>query len=1284
MFIVKCGTNSLIIMKHTFLILLTSLLALTTFSNTMPVLTHHQLVWDNLQEHQSPEQAPMRLHFEGANYENGNGNDPWFRKIIPINSDASAVEAVLLNPVYQTLTNQELLYLDNIAAISPAIKITSAVSQGRNKSYAIVSFLPLRLNMSTGKYEKLVAFDLELSPIATTKSGDDLPVYAANSVLATGNWYRIKLTETGIYKMTYAEMAATGMAVSGLNSANLRLYGNGGGMLPESNTVYREDDLQENAIQMVDGGDGVFGPGDYFLFYGQSPEAWDYNSNTEIFDHQKNIYSDYSYYFITSDLGPGKRIETLASTSEVANVNSTQFNDYALHETEDYNIIKSGRRWLGEVFDLQTKYNFNFSFPNLKTSVEQHLAVRTVGKSEYASNFKLTLNGVNVMTLNISPTSPNSPNGPYAQFKTVEERLSINSSEVALNLEYNKSSNNDIGWLDYIQMNVIRNLVFSGSQMGFRDAKTIGEGNISQYTLANAGSGITIWEVSMPYHAQKVNTTASGNNLNFRLPTNTLREFIAFDGTSFLSAEFDAQIPNQNLHAAKNIEYLIVSHPDFLDQANRLANFHREHSNLNVLVATPQQIYNEFSSGAQDITAIKDVVRMMYNRGQQGDVMPKFLLLFGDASYDFKDRVPDNTNFVPTFESPNSLHPINSYATDDYFGFLDPSEGLYNSDLLDVGIGRFVVATPEEATAAVDKVIHYATSELSMGYWRNLITFVADDEDNNSHLKQADELAVFVDTTYPDFNVNKIYIDAYFQETTAGGQRYPEVNEAINSSMEKGTFIMNYTGHGGEVGWGHERFLEIPDINKWANYDKLSVFITATCEFARYDDPGRTSAGELVFLNENGGGIALFTTARATYGTSNLNLNRGFYKYAFEKVDGEHYTMGDLIRLAKLESGSAENDKKFVLLGDPALKMAYTEHKVITTSIEQEENTSSNDTISALSRVTIQGLVTDEMENHLTNFNGRIHAAVYDKAAEVTTLGQDDGSSPRNFVFRKNSIYNGYADVNGGAFSFTFIVPKDIAYQYGNGKISYYANNETTDASGHDFDIIIGGYDDVAIGDNDGPEIRLYMNDTTFKNGDITHENPVLLAKVYDESGINTVGNSIGHDISAVLDQNTNKPYLLNDYYESDLKGFNSGTVSYPFSNLTPGEHTVTVRMWDVFNNSAEATLTFVVIDRDQIAINSAYNRPNPFSSETWFEFNHNQANEKLDVEIEIYDLSGRKLAVLQQNNLSSSFYPAPLRWDGTSADGRRLSGGIYIYRVQIKDAKGQSASMVKKLVISR
>jgi hypothetical protein len=1263
------------------------------FLMALPVLAFSQnrtlvikLNWNPIEKIKiSENEFQERLNFDNASYHENYPLTPYFEKKILFDGGMSSIRAELHNAVYQSLTGSELMAMENLLQIPEQIVVETNTAFARRAQYVSVSFLPFRLNAETAKYEKLVSCNLVIiADEKTEKSGQETQEWADHSVLSTGDWFKIRVNADGIFQVSYDDLKDLGVNVSSLHSENIRLYGNGGGMLPEPNSEFRYDDLQENAIEIVDGGDGTFDAGDYFLFYGQSPDRWVLRPDISRFYHHRNVYSDYTYYFITVDMGPGKRIPLYTPEAQTPNYTVTRFTDYAFYENDQYNLIKSGRQWFGELFDFTNKnYSFGFYFPNLDPEAEHYLRVRTAAKAEAASSFFGSVDGENVVTMLI-PGVSSGPNGDYAKAKTGEKVFNTNNQNITVDIQYNNSTSAAKGWLDYIEVNAVCMMTFQGGQMLFRDPHSIGENRISEFILGNTNGNVKIWETTDPLNVRQIKTTTSGNTEKFVLPTPVLREFVAFiSGPNQYHPEMIGKVPNQDLHAARNIDYVIVTHPDFMDQANELANFHRSFSGLNVLVTTPENIYNEFSSGAQDITAIKDLMRMLYETADNGHE-PRYLLLFGDASYDYKDIQPENTNFVPTFESEESLHHIGSYATDDFFGFLDPTEGTGSNELLDIGIGRFIVRTSDEAQMAVDKVKHYATSPLSMGDWRNMVTFVADDENGNTHINQAEQLATFVDTAYPVYNIDKIYLDSYQQISTPGGQRYPEVNEAINTRIEKGTLIMNYTGHGGEVGWAHERILELSDINSWTNYNKLAVFVTATCEFTRYDDPGRISAGEYVFLNKKGGAISLFTTARATFGGSNLSLNKGFYKHVFEKVNGEYNTMGDLIRLAKLESSSETNDKKFVLIGDPALKIAYPDYNIQTTTINQDIVSENADTLKALSYVTISGRIVDESDNPVTDYQGTLYSIVYDKESEVTTLGQDDGSTPRTFKLRKNVIYKGKARVIDGEFTFSFVVPKDIAYQYGPGRLSYYIENGEKDASGYFNDIIVGGYSKTGVEDNTGPEIQLYMNDSLFKPGDITNENPQLYAVVFDDNGINTVGNSIGHDIVAILDDDNENPFILNDFYEADINSFQQGSVRYPFFNIPAGQHTVKFKIWDVYNNPSEALLNFVVVDAGSIVISDLINYPNPFSGTTNFRFNHNQSDAEMDVEIEIFDLTGRKIATLKDHINNDSFYSAPIQWDGTNDNGRKLIGGIYIYRTKITNEDGVQTSAANKLLIAR
>jgi hypothetical protein len=548
------------------------------------------------------------------------------------------------------------------------------------------------------------------------------------------------------------------------------------------------------------------------------------------------------------------------------------------------------------------------------------------------------------------------------------------------------------------------------------------------------------------------------------------------------------------------------------------------------------------------------------------------------------------------------------------------------------------------------------------------------------HLDQAEDLAGYVDTAFRRYNTDKIYFDSYSQLSTPGGQRYPDVTTDINKKVSKGALIVNYTGHGGETGWAHERVLEISDINSWKNINTMPVFVTATCEFSRFDDPERTSAGEFVFLNPNGGGIALFTTSRLSFSSTNFALNMNYYLAVFKKTDEQYPRMGDVMRLAKTPSNP--NIRNFVLLGDPALKMAYPEFNVVTETINGNPAGSGLDTLKAYSDVNVTGYISDANGDKLTSFNGVLYPTVYDKPIDVTSLGNDPESHPTMFRIQKNLIYKGKVSVVNGEFAFNFVVPKDIAYKYGKGRISYYAQDGVTDANGVFQDFIIGGSETTYDNDYNGPAIALYMNDTSFQIGGLTDENPILLARIVDSSGVNTTGNGIGHDIVAVLDENTDQSVILNDFYEADLNSYQSGNVRYPYSGLSDGLHTLRIKIWDIFNNSAEAYTEFVVASSGKLVLESILNFPNPFADHTTFTFQHNHPCCNLDVEIKIYDINGRLVTTLSENIATNGFNGGPIQWDGVNDSGDPVSRGIYFYKLRIQTEEGESFEKSSKLIV--
>lgn len=1142
-----------------------------------------------------------------------------------------------------------------------------------NYKYKVI--LPTPSTFRRGMFSSLVFFSillLYLSPKAQKVTLN----YAPSSQLATGNWARIVVNAPGIYKITYEEMQNMQLPVAGASSSFIRIHGYGG-MLPENAGTLRYDDLPEIAVKMFDGGDNNFGPGDYFLFWSPGPHTWKFNSQFSSFESQNNIYTDHSSYFITIGNTPGLRISAATQPSSASQI--VEYYDY--HEIinpELYNLIKSGRGWYGDLYDIVTQRDYSFREATLRSGSEMKLRFSGVSRSSRGSVFILTINGQEHQ-LPFSAISTE-PNTNYAFISTKRFTQPAPSSFATASVKYNKLTGMDLGWLNFIEVNAEARLKYDGQQLHFRKS---GLSGAVEYRIEGGTAGMVLWDVTDPLNPQEVTGSVQGNSLSFKATSDTIKEYVLATNANLLATSFAEKVTNQNLHGMQTPRMLIISPPEFMSEAVRLATFHANRDDISVSVVTPQAIYNEFSSGSQDISAIRDFIKMLWHKAEPNN-LPRYVLLFGDASYDFKNRVPDNTNHIPTYQSPESLHPIYSFATDDFFVCIDDQEGGLTSDVVDIGIGRLPVRNIEEAVMAVDKILHYAQdTEKVNGDWRNVIAFVADDEDGNIHMSQADQIARMIDTVYRNYNIDKIYLDAYMQESTAGGQRSPDANAALNQRVNKGALIINYTGHGGETGWTHEQILEVKDIVEWTNYDRLPVFMTATCEFSRYDDPSRVSGGEYAFLNPSGGAIALFTTSRPTYGTPNFNLARNFYNIALQPVNGGMPKLGDIIRLAKVQTGASDNTKKFILLGNPAMTMAYPALNILTTSINNKPAYNSPDTLKAMQFVTIKGIIADANNVKVEDFNGKINPTVFDKQSNIITFGSD-GNSIMSFSLWRNIIYKGRAEVKNGEFSFSFIVPRDIAYNYGPGKISYYATNGTTDASGNYSDLTIGGFSDEEIQDFEGPDVTLFINDSSFREGGFTDENPVLLAYISDSSGVNTIGNSIGHDIVAILDDDTRNPFILNDYYVADINTHKSGSIRFPMYNLPAGPHALRLRLWDVNNNSVEVSTSFVVAPDDQLVLNDLEAWPVPMRDNVTFAIGHNQAGKELSLTLSVYNLTGSLVTTYQKKLLAGGFRTPVFQWDGRGLNGRPLTPGFYLANLRVETPEGYTSDKSVKIIIAR
>ncbi len=1172
----------------------------------------------------------------------------------------------------------------------------------RKRNYLLLSLVPVRYNSSAGQYEKLVSF---LGTIHYShKNNSYNKAFAQNSVFqnGSGDWYKIGVTKNGIYKIDYNYLKDLGIDIDNISPNSINIYGNGFGMLPENNNEYRPDDVLKNAIYVKGENDGKFDPEDYILFYGR--DAHQIKNDNNKFTHQINLYCDTSYYFINiNPSGTAKRIGSAPLSTNATTHSITEFNDFQYIEDEKFNLGKGGREWYGDLFDVQTTYSYNFAFPNIVSSDSIRVRIRTLISSISTSPYYTVSNSFSSYQLpNLTTPSGNGTYSPYARAQIKEFKLKQNSDHTSLSVTFNKSGiPSSKGWLDFIEINARRQLIMSGEQMAFRDLSSVGNGNVAEFFLNEQHPVDHIWEITSPTSVQSVDFTRSGNLLSFKINSDSLREFIAFKNDNFLTPVFFQKIEYQNLHALPYADMIIISAPQFLSASTDLANFHQSEG-LSVHTVTTEQVFNEFSSGMRDATAIKTFLRMFYKRaGNNPSTIPKYCLLMGDGSYDNRNLMKHNKNFIPTYESKETLSKTSSYTSDDYFAILADNAGMNATDLLDVAIGRLPVKTLQEANDMVRKVKIYSDPTVAQTLapdhcsntkdasilkdWRNQTVQMSDDQDNNHYFNDIEIMCAKIELLHPEINIIKIHADSYKETTSAGGNRNYGAQEALKENVQKGALLVNYIGHGGEVGLGHERYLDVPTIKAWTNLLALPVFMTATCEFSRFDDHDRTSAGEYVILNPNGGAIGMFTTVRLVYSSSNTLLNSIFYDTVFDKLNGLPQRFGDIYKGTKNKYGISNGDvnyRKFALLGDPAVRLAMPTYQIETDSINGISVQADLDTLSALSKVSIKGHIEDNSNQLMNQFNGTVSVKVFDKKAQLRTLANNSDSYVADFTMWKNLIYKGKATVKNGAFSIEFIVPKDIALNYGNGRISYYAQNGVIDANGYNEQAIIGGIDTTAQADNEPPMISLYMNNEKFVSGGTTDENPSLYAKVFDKNGINTVGNGIGHNIEAVLDRNTTKSILLNDYYESDLDTYKSGKIVYPFSKLKEGNHTLSLKVWDVYNNSNKEEIEFIVAKNEKIALTHILNYPNPFTTKTDFSFEHNQVCDFLDVQIQIFTISGKLVKTINRRVTSNGYRIDGITWNGTDDFGDKIGRGVYVYKVKIVNESGEKAEKYEKLVI--
>ena len=1121
-------------------------------------------------------------------------------------------------------------------------------------------------------------------------------VYRAHSVLSSGTWYKLGVSAPGVYKIDLTFLKSLGVPAGSIPSSQVRLFGNGGSMLAENNQTPRTDDLTECAIEVVDGGDGVLNGSDYILFYAPGPNPWTVDSVARVFHHQKNLYSDTAYYFLTISPnlvvgGTALRISNQTTPPAPTAVVNT-YQDHEYHELDSLNFLASGKAWYGEEMadmpGVDTTITFSNPVPGLvqggMLSLSTDVMARSIG---FPGILTVGLNDSLVQTHTVTATG----NGAYDLFGYEDSltgtRIPVRGDSLGLRFTFSSPALNAQSWLNWWEMTIPRQLDFEGAgQFSFRDWNSVGARQVAGFQVGGASTLAKIWDVSAVQAPVQMQTSFSGGQLLFSGDATRLREYVAFTPAGALTPKAVGVIPSQDLHGAGPADLLIVSYPSFVAAAEQLLAFHRIHDSLRVQLVTTNNVFNEFASGSPDPTAIRDFVKMYYDRaGTDSTKRPKYLLLMGDGSYDYKHRIPGNDNLVPVYESVNSLDPLSTYTSDDYFGFLKDADDVNNAgtlNLLDIGIGRIPAAVSTDAQSMVNKILSYNNAR-SMGPWRMEETYVADDGDQNLHLQDAESISSTAALAAPADHIDKIYLDAYPEQATTAGGRYPAVVEAINGEMYTGTLMMNYNGHGGSSRLSNEDVLDATTISAWQNAAHLPLLITATCNFAPYDDPQIQSLGEKVILQQQTGAIALMTTTRDVFAFSNLIINNNYIQTALTpNAQGVYPSLGTAVKNAKNYTyttySDVVNNRKFTLLGDPALTLAYPKGR--TTGLTVNGLPVWQDTLKALSKYTVTGQVNTPGGQLQSGFNGTAYVTVYDKPQAVKTRGNNPGSIVTTFFQQGSVIYNGQATVTGGKFQVSFVVPKDIDYTLGKGKMIYYAENGSTDAGGAD-SIWVGGTGS-GVNDHTGPVVKAYLNDDQFVNGGITNQTPVLLLNLFDSSGINTTGSGVGHDIEAVLDDNTASPFILDKYYVAAPNSYQKGTVQFPLPAMTAGVHTLLIRAWDVADNSTQVILTFVVEGDSKLVLSHVLNYPNPFSTHTQFWFEHNRPGEPLEVTVRIFTITGKIIKVIRRTILTTGDRSTDLEWDGKDDFGNKIGRGVYLFDLQVRTNNGQIASAMNKMVL--
>lgn len=1118
-----------------------------------------------------------------------------------------------------------------------------------------------------------------------------------SSPLQKGKWVKVKVDKSGVYKITYDDLINWGFS----SPQNVQVFGNGGAKIPTLISADDEIGLKETALYLDYGSDGVWNSGDFVAFYAEGPDVFKRymrNDDDLFYSYFFNEYCRESYYFVTCNQEEPLKVAAEDNADLSTDYSVSGLDYFAGNEYNEKNLIKSGNKW---VTDFDKSFSVEFSFPELVDDSKILFHSGFLLKANNSATLRVYANGDFNNSVATSPFDESEYIDNYSHNLDGEV---LATSNLELEFTFSEDEYNTIMGCDYIYVNARRKPFVTYGQQLVMDQKA-NDYSVAEYNI-NANKEYVVWDVTDNNNPKELSTTYSGGELQFKTNGAFEHRLWLFEMSNLYSPVFVESVDNQDLEGLEDVDMVIISSDELRSEAERIAELHKNEDGLSVFIVNQKQIFNEFSSGRPDIGGIRAFMKCLY---EKPDSRLKYLLLFGDGQYDNR-KFDASSNLIMTYQSLQSSNSSYSFTSDDYYCIFGDGEGVKNmgdfvGDMA-ISVGRMPVNDVEEAKVAADKLYAYYNAKENLGYWCNNVCFVADDADAKKnvpevyHTYHSEDYANVLLEQDPRFHIDKVYLEAYDEEVSVGGQRYPSAEKSISDAIKEGVLLLSFSGHGSIDRMTQEVVLSNHHVDEWKNIDKLPVVITASCEISTYDQPDDQTLGEKLFRQPDGGAIALLTTARTVFAQSNWQLGMNLFTH----IANPNYCLGDALRVAKNNTQKGvdfkQNKRKFVLLGDPALRLHLPKQKVILSSINDIPKEDFQDTIKAMDKVTLKGYVGYDVSVETTYvdtvysgdsytvehidtiyttvsldsaYNGVVYVSLYDKKRTITAEGKNATVS---YSDQTNIVYKGKASVEKGEFVVEFVAPKDILPFYGASKLVFIANDSSAIAGGHVSDIVLGGKAEDVVVDDEGPEIELFINDTTFVDGGLTDESPILLVKIKDESGVNLASGAIGHDAVAVVDENWSEMESLNGYYETELNTYKKGWIKYPLNELEEGRHEVMVRVWDVANNASEEYISFYVSSSASLAIDQVMNYPNPVSNYTKFYFEHNQQNVQLEYTVSVYNMAGSLVAEISENVDSDSFRVGPVEWQADD-----IAPGIYKYTITVKvgeeEAVGQNSLVI-------